>query len=140
MARRRGMPPAGRWALGLGLVVIGGLSWFIVGWGLVFAVNQGLTLTGILASVLVAVVPAVTCLVAGWLMRSWWGMVAAIVVYAAVSALLWMLAIVGAGDTQAWLVVFPLYVVLPGVVMAAIGAIIGMRGGERHPRAPQPAA
>lgn len=135
--RRRRMGPGWRWALALGLAVFGGLTWFIFGWGVVFATYQGPNIAGILAGVLVAALPAVTCLVAGWLLRSWWGMAASVVVYAAVSALLWFLAIVGAGDMQAWLVAFPLYVVAPAVIMAAIGTIIGMRGAERGGQQPR---
>jgi hypothetical protein len=47
-------------------------------------------------------------------------------VYLAVSALMWMWAIVGAGDVQAWTVGFPLYAALPAVVLGAIGSAIGM--------------
>lgn len=117
-------PTGGQWFLALGLTLLGGLSWFIFGWGLV----GGLSLIAVLAAVL----PAVTCLVAGWLLRSWWGAAAAAGVYVVVSALLWFLAIVGMGDVQAWTVGFPLYVVLPAVVMAAIGTAIGMYGDARR--------
>lgn len=115
---RRG-PSAGRWALGLGLVIAGGLSWFIVGFGLVFAGSN------VALGVAVGALPALTCLAAGWLLRSWTGAVVTEVVYLAVSALMWVLAIVGAGDTQAWTVAFPLYAALPAVVLGAIGTAIG---------------
>ena len=68
-----------------------------------------------------AALPAVMCLVAGWLLRSWWGLVASAVVYVAASAYMWF----------AFVTNFPLpvefvwYVVLPAVVMSAIGTAIG---------------
>ncbi|MGE5333777.1 MAG: hypothetical protein ACM3N4_03680, partial [Nitrososphaerota archaeon] len=76
--------------------------------------------------ILVGAVPALACLAAGWLLRSWWGLAATVIVYLAASALLWFFAIVGVGDVQAWLVAFPLYAVLPAVVMSAIGTAIGI--------------
>jgi len=131
MANRRDAndrsPGGGRWALSLSLPILGGLSWFLFGWG----IAGGNLLIGAVAAIL----PAVTCLVAAWLLRSWWGLVAIVVVYAGVSALIWGLFIVGPGDAQAWTVTYPLAVVLPGLVMAAIGAFIGRssagRGGQR---------
>lgn len=122
-----GRPSGGRWALSLSLPVLGGLSWFLFGWGVAWG--------NALIATLAAIVPAVTCLVAAWLLRLWWGLAAVAVVYVAVSALMWGLAIVGVGDVQAWITSFPLYVVLPGVVMAAIGTFIGRyrfgRGRQR---------
>lgn len=118
--RLRQTPSAGRWAWAIALAILGGLSWFVFGWGLVAAGSN------IFFGILVGAVPALTCLAAGWLLRSWWGLAATVIVYLAVSALLWVFAIVGAGDVQAWLVAFPLYAVLPAVVMSAIGTAIGM--------------
>ena len=46
--------------------------------------------------------------------------------YLAVSALMWVLFIVGVDDTQAWAVAFPLYAALPAVVLGAVGTAIGM--------------
>lgn len=118
-AQQRG-PSGWRWALAIGLVIIGGLSWFIVGWGIVFAWSN------VALGIAVGALPALTCLAAGWLLRTWWGLVATVVVYLAVSARLWVLAIVGVGDTQAWAVGFPLYAALPAVVLGVIGTAIGM--------------
>jgi hypothetical protein len=122
---RRG-PSAGRWALGVGLVIVGGLAWFIVGWGLVFAGSN------VALGIAVGVLPALTCLAAGWLLRSWMGALVTEVVYLAVSALMWVLAIVGPGDIQAWTVAFPLYAALPAVVLGAIGTTIGMAIARRR--------
>ncbi len=122
-------PTRGRWLLGLGLAVLGGLSWWVYG----FAVNAiGFSVSGrdigtILLATLVAAVPAVTCLVAGWLLRSWTGLFAATGVYVVVSAFMWVLAIGGGPGGMTFLTgEFALYVVLPGVVLSAIGTLIGM--------------
>ncbi len=123
-AQRR--PSGGRWALGIGLVIFGGLSWFIVGWGLVFAGSN------VVMAIAVGTIPALTCLAAAWLLRSWTGAVAVEVVYLAISALMWMWAIVGVGDIQAWAVAFPLYAALPAVVLGAIGTAIGMAVAGRR--------
>jgi hypothetical protein len=114
-ARERQLPPVGRWALGIGLAVFGGLAWFVFGF-----------LLGGLADLLVAV-PAVMCLVAGWLLRSWWGLVAAALVYVAVSALVWVLFVrPGPLPVELALYEFARYVMLLAVVMSAIGTAIGM--------------
>lgn len=112
-------PTLGRWLLALGLTVVGGLSWFIFGWGLV----GGPSLLAVLASIL----PALTCLAAGWLLRSWWGAIAAAGVYVVVSAVMWVF--IGAGG---WMSVeFLLYAVLPAVVLASIGTAIAMYSDAR---------
>lgn len=116
---RRG-PSAGRWALAIGLVLVGGLSWFIFGWGIAFAGSN------VALGIAIGAIPALTCLAAGWLLASWARAVVPVIVYLAVSAVMWMLAIVGVGDVQAWAVGFPLSVVLPAVVLGAIGTAIGM--------------
>lgn len=82
----------------------------------------------IFPGILTAVVLAAACLLAGWLLRSWWGFVAAPVVYAGVhvlSNLAFGGAAGGAGWT-AWTAGFALYIVLPAVVMSAIGTLLGM--------------
>ncbi len=114
-ARRRQMPPGGRWALGIGLVVLGAFSWYVLGFGVAYAPNM-------FYAMLVAALPAVTCLVAGWLLRSWWGLVAAAVVYVAVGVPIWVLFV----SNFPLPVEFVWYVVLPAVVMSAIGTAIGM--------------
>jgi hypothetical protein len=101
------------------------LAWWIYGFvlGAVgFSLSGGRDVFSILVSTLVAAVPALTCLVAGWLLRSWSGMIVAALVYVAASALMWMLAAVGDLVTAE----FALYVVLPAVVLSAIGTFIGI--------------
>ncbi len=122
---RRG-PSAWRWALAIGLVIVGGLSWFIVGFGLIFAGSN------VALGIAVGAIPALTCLAAGWLLASWARAVVPVIVYLAISAVMWVLAIVGVGDTQAWTVAFPLYAVLPAVVLGAIGTAIGMAFARRR--------
>lgn len=125
-ATQQRIPPVERWrlGLGLGLAVLGGLCWFIFGWGYV----NGNTLVGILA-----ILPTLMCLVAGWLLRSWWGLVAAPLVYVAISAFLWAALSIGNPATGE----FALYVVLPAVVMAAIGTAIGRYRARRAEQPPQ---
>lgn len=78
-----------------------------------------------------AVVLAATCLLAGWLLHSWWGFVAAPLVY--VGIVVFSSQMFGAGG--GWTGGLALYVVLPAVVMSAIGTAIGMytagHGGQR---------
>lgn len=77
--------------------------------------------------ILYAVVLSATCLLAGWLLRSWWGLVVTPVVYVAVAAFASMLPWFGGGtDFSGWIGGFVLYIVLPAVVMSAIGTAIGM--------------
>ncbi len=108
--------PAERWRIGLGLgsAAIGGLSWIFFGYG----IRNGNLLLFVLA-----LLPALWCLAAGWLLRSWWGLIAAALVYIAVSAPLWYALRI---DDPAMTFDFALYVVLPAVVMSAIGTAIGM--------------
>src|SRR5512146_1431386 len=88
-------PTRGQWLLALGLTMVGGLSWFIFGWGLA----GGLSLIAVVA----AIVPAVTCLVAAWLLRTWMGAAAAAGVYVVVSAVMWVLAVGGGPGGMAFL-------------------------------------
>lgn len=116
--RRQRMSSGGRWALALVLTVLGGLSWVIVGLGLAGSIMSGNTLMVIVFAGL----PALTCLAAAWLLRSWWGLGAAAVVYVAVTAVMWPL--VGAATILSS--EFALYVVVPAVVLSVIGTAIGM--------------
>jgi hypothetical protein len=113
-AHRRQLPPAGRWALGIGLVVLGALSWLVLGFIVASAPN-------VFYALLVAALPAVTCLAAAWLVRSWWGLVAAAGVYVAAAALIWLFAVSTSLSAE-----FVGYIVLPALVMSAIGTAIGM--------------
>ena len=91
----------------------------------------------ILTGSIFAIVLAATCLLAGWLLRSWWGFVLVPVVYAGVTFLT-SIGFSGLGgiDWAFWTRGFALYIVLPAVVMSAIGTAIGMyrarRGGQQH--------
>lgn len=131
--------------MGIALVVLGGLSWYLYGFVVAafgFRLSEGqdffTTLVAVVVAMLVAAVPALTCMASGWLLRSWWGLIATAVVYIAVSALLWVLAIGGGpGGMAFWTIEFALYVVVPAVVMSAIGTNIGMynaRHGGQRPR------
>ena len=101
--------PAWRWALGIGIPLIGALSWVI--WG--FAVAAWGPLVGI--------IPALTCLVAAWLLRSWVGLIVAAVVYVGAGAIMWVLAVSGGLNLE-----YVWAIVLPGIAMAAIGTAISM--------------
>lgn len=109
--------------LGLSLATLGGLSWFIFCWSIVHGQPQVI----ILSAVLLAFLPALTCLAAGWLVRSWWGLIAVPAVYVAISAVMWVLLVGGGPADLTFLTAdFALYIVVPAVVMAAIGTLIGM--------------
>ena len=101
--------PAWRWAVGIGLPILGALS--LVIWG--FAIAAWGPLAGI--------VPALTCLVAGWLLRSWLGFAVISVVYVVAGGIMWILA--GGGSLS---LDYGLAIVLPGVALAALGTILGM--------------
>ena len=101
--------PAWRWALGIGLPLLGALSWVI--WG--FAVAAWGPLVG--------VIPALTCLVAAWLLRSWTGLLVASVVYIGAGAVMWILAVSGSLNIE-----YVWAIALPGVVLAALGAAISL--------------
>jgi hypothetical protein len=109
----------GRWIAAIApLVAAGGLAPN-------FAYIQGDTMS-ILTGSIYAVVLAATCLLAGWLLRSWWGFVLAPVVYAGVTAFAMMMQ--GGGGFP---VGFYLYILLPAVLMSAIGTAIGMARARR---------
>ena len=101
--------PAWRWAVGIGLPILGALV--LVIWG--FAIVAWGPLAGI--------VPALTCLVAGWLLRSWLGFAVTSVVYVVAGGGMWILA--GGGGLNAEYV---WAIVLPGVALAALGTVLGM--------------
>lgn len=116
-------PTQAQWLLALGITILGGLAWFIAGFGLA---------AGGIVAVLFAILSALTCLVAGWLLRSWLGLAAAAAVYVVASAVMWVLAVGGGPAGMAfWTGAFALYVVLPGVVLAALGTAFGMYTARR---------
>ncbi len=81
-----------------------------------------------------AIALSLTCLLAGWLLRSWLGFLIAVIVYVAAASLI--LTSSGGGGTLlfASLGVW-LYIVLPAAVMSAVGTLIGMwrARGARQP-------
>ena len=90
--------------------------------------NAGIVLDYLLG-ILFAILFAMTCLLAGWLLRSWWGCVVVSIVYVGGAAL-------------AILLFYPfslsnlmLYIVLPAVVMSVIGTVIGMHRARRRAQA-----
>ena len=135
----------GRWVAAFSLVIAGGfLATRPIGvafmgepegeaWSVISRVLVGILFASVLAG---------TCLLAGWLLRSWWGLVLAPVVYVGVAALTSQL-FGGVYNWSIWLLGFALYIVLPAAGMSAIGTIIGMYSAERderqHPRSVQPA-
>lgn len=88
----------------------------------------------ILTGSIYAVVLATTCLLAGWLLRSWRGGVLAPVVYVGATFLTSQIFSGGFGGGYAtlWARGFALYIVLPAVVMSAIGTAIGMLRARRR--------
>lgn len=91
-----------------------------------------------IAMTVYAVLLAATCLMAGWQLHSWWGLVTAPVVYVGVAALASLtLPWFGAGfNWSGWAAGFALYIALPAVVMAAIGTGLGMSGGRQTRQRP----
>ncbi len=112
-----------RWIAALGPVVAAG--YLVTPFHNLYGIDVTPVLI-ILPIFLYATVLAATCLLAGWLLRSWWGLVVVPVVYVAVA--LGRLTSFGGGvsDWPTTIVMFVLVIVLPAVVMSAIGTAIGM--------------
>lgn len=70
---------------------------------------------------LAGIVPALTCLAAAWLLRSWVGLVVTSVVYVVIGGIMWVLAVSDALNLN-----YVWAIVLPGVVLAALGTALGM--------------
>ncbi len=100
---------------------------------------QGRDVWASVMSLLVALALSTTCLLAGWLLRSWWGAVAATLMYTGPILLLAQFGGYGVSEfLSGWLTLrFTLYILLPAVVMSVIGAAIGMRGARRGGERPQ---
>lgn len=82
-----------------------------------------------------AIALSLTCLLAGWLLRSWLGFLVTVIAYAGATALI--LSGTSGGGTIIFVSLgFALYILLPGVVMSALGTFLGML---RARRAHQPA-
>ena len=116
-----------QWIAALAAVIAGGFLTQHLGNmpGLIAMQAEPGDVVGVLPGILYAAVLAVTCLLAGWVLRSWWAVLVAPIVYAGVSVLE-SLAFGGLGDWSIWTTAgFGLYIVLPALVMSAIGAAIG---------------
>ncbi len=104
------------------------------------ALAQGRNVWTSVVSLLIALVFSATCLLAGWLLRSWWGALAATIAYAGPPFVMFVWSGgYGVGKLAGWLVIrFTLYILLPAVVMSVIGTVLSMRsasrGGERQQR------
>jgi hypothetical protein len=90
--------------------------------------------------ILYAIVLAATCLLAGWQLRSWVGFVVAPLMFAVVAGLRGQLfggpgPTGGPAITQEWLIGVVLYILLPAIVMSAIGTAIGMYRARRAGKA-----
>lgn len=70
---------------------------------------------------LAGIVPALTCLAAAWLLRSWVGLVVTSVVYVVIGGIMWVLAVSDSLNLN-----YVWAIVLPGVVLAALGTALGM--------------
>ncbi len=127
VAREPVSEPVARWqiALGLGLAILGGLSWLFFGFG----IRSGNRLL-----IVLSLLPALWCLAAAWQLRSWWGLVVVPLVYALVAAPLWHALSI---DAPATTFDFVLYVLVPGAIMSAIGTAIG-RSRARQAELPPP--
>ncbi len=132
-----GEATASRWIAALAPILVAGFLAFNYS-GVIFVnlttIAQG-DLWRRVVSLLVALILSTTCLLAGWLLRAWWGIVVATVAY--VGAALFASGGYGAGEfLGGWLMwPFALYIVLPALVMSVIGTAIGMNATRRggHP-------
>ncbi len=82
-----------------------------------------------------AIALSLTCLLAGWLLRSWLGFLIAVIVYVAAASLILT---TSSGGDSTLLFASPgvwLYIVLPAAVMSAVGTLLGMwrARGVRQP-------
>lgn len=121
-----------RWIAALSPVIGAGFLARIVPGMLSTQATQG-DVSVVLFGIPYAVLLAATCLLAGWLLRSWVGFVAAPLVYVGIAILPYQQLF---GSGSGWTGEFALYIVLPAVVMSAIGTAIGMyTAGHRgqHP-------
>lgn len=117
----------GRWIAALAPVVAAGLLSFQLGnmpGMLGMRIPAGTAGWSALPGVLYATVLAATCLLAGWLLRSWWALVVAPLAYAVAAAVVSQI-FAAAEPSNVWTLGFALYILAPAVVMAAIGTAIG---------------
>lgn len=118
-----GEAAASAWIVAIGMMIAAGYLAGITG----VAYTGGSTVFRVLFGILNAIVIAAVCLLAGWLLRSWQGFVATPLVYAGVAALMaFRFGNGGVGLLPVLTGGFVLYIVLPAVVMSAIGTASGM--------------
>lgn len=122
-ARKGKEANASLWIVAIGLMIATGYLAGITG----VAYTGGSTAFRVIFGILNALALASTCLLSGWLLRSWQGLVVIPLVYAGVAALIvYRFGHGGVGLMPVLTAGFALYVVLPAVVMSAIGTAIGM--------------
>lgn len=146
LARRRGLALgrphapgnleslASLWIVAIGPALVGA---FLAG----IAYGVGIT-SGDVLRILLLIALALTCLVGAWVARSWVGFIVvplAYLVNATLVVMIWSaMGAAGPGSNLFQGIVqieYVLYLVLPAVVMSAIGTAIGMyRGGQRSQR------
>lgn len=128
-----------RWVAALALVIAGGLLASDGPIGLAYAGSLIGDVMINITGILLAIGVGATCLLAGWLWRSWWGFLMAPIVYVGVAALVSQ-PYAGWGNWAAWWTMGVVeYIIAPAVVMSAIGTIIGMyRAGQRAQRPQRP--
>ncbi len=119
--------PGHRWIPSLGLTLVGG---FFAGLDAPFVIGL-VANPPFLPFTLLPTLFAVTCAIAGWLLRSRWGLVAVPALYVVAAAVVSLLTVNqepyrGVADWAAAAGWFALWVILPAVLMCAIGTTIGM--------------
>lgn len=121
-----GAETATRWFAGLGSVLAAALLSPGLGNlpGSLGMNSETGSFTDLLPGMLYAIALASTCLLAGWVIRSWWGALASVVVYSAIA--IGVASVTGPGGSSLPLTGYALYILLPAVVMSALGMGIGM--------------
>ncbi|HEX8994627.1 MAG TPA: hypothetical protein VF812_01210 [Ktedonobacterales bacterium] len=125
---------ASRWVAALGMVFAGGFFTFYLSNmpGLIGMRMDSVDVPALLPGIVYAIVLSATCLLAAWLLRSWRESVVVALAYMLVAAAVMMQ--FGGGSSGFPIAGFLLYIVLPAVVMTAIGAAIRMyRSGRAGP-------
>ena len=121
-----------RWISALSLAIAGGFLTQPLG-NMPGPIMHAGTVLDYIPGILFAIVFAMTCLLAGWLLRSWWGCVVVSIVYVGGAAL--PILLFTPFSLSNLIVGFVLYIVLPAVVMSVIGTVIGMQSARRRAQA-----
>lgn len=95
--------------------------------------DSAATVTDLLPGIAYAIALSLTCALAGWLLRSWLGLLVTALAYIAAIALI-LTGTSGGGPLPFASYGGVLYIVLPAVVMSAIGTFIGMWRAHWAPR------